>query len=273
MATRRILILMTALTCWSPAFAGSVIELVTTEYSKDPPIVGTVDISTLDGNSRVEITSVSSNESGGMIYKPGKKEMIAIDHGAQEYYVIDQALMDRMAGQVSAAMRQMQEALAALPPEQRAKAEQMMKGRMPQARTQPAPEVALNKTGKSDTIASFDCDYYDVMQEGRRIREICVTDWADIEEGRQVADAMMELAGFFETMRNAFAGTGAMGVMDRQQEMFGYMKELNGYPVLSRDYDATGHLESESRIRSAGHVELDPVLFEPPPSYHRQALE
>jgi hypothetical protein len=273
MVNKRLITCLFAFAFAPHVHAGSVIELVTTEYSQDPPIVGTVEISTLDGNSRVEITSVSSSESGGMIYKPGKKEMTAIDHGAQEYYVIDQAMMDQMASQVSDAMRQMQEALAAMPPEQRALAEQMMQGRVPQAEPPPKPAVSLKKTGQSDSIAGFDCDYYDVMQEGRRIRELCVTDWADIEEGRQVAEAMMQLADFFESMRQAFAGAGGMGVMDRQQEMFGYMRELSGYPVLSRDYDASGALETESRIRSAGHRDIEMALFEPPSTYTKQSLQ
>ena len=129
-----------------------------------------------------------------MIYKPATKEMIAIDHGAQEYYVIDQAMMDQMAVQVSDAMRQMQEALAAMPPEQRALAEQMMQGRMPQPQAAPQPKATLSKTGEGDTIAGFDCDYYDVTQDGRKFRELCVTDWEDIEEGADIVMVKPALA-------------------------------------------------------------------------------
>ena len=257
----------------APVYASSVMELVTTEYEQDPPVIGTVEVSTMGKSSRVEITSVSSSESGGMIYNAERQEMIAIDHGSQEYYVIDQEMMNSMASQVSQAMAQMQEALAAMPPEQRALAEQMMKQQMPQPQLDAGTPVELNATGETDTVAGYDCDYYDVMQDDRRIRELCITDWDDIEEGREVADAMMELAGFFESMREAFAGAGGMGVMDRQQEMFSYMRELNGYTVFSRDYDAAGALKTESRLRSAGHVELSPALFEPPESYRQQALQ
>jgi hypothetical protein len=274
MFSKRSHFFIVAATLISPfALASSVLELMTTEYDKDPPVVGTVEISTMGKSSRIEITSVSSSESGGMIYNAERQEMIAIDHGAQEYYVIDQAMMNQMASQVSEAMKQMQEALAAMPPEQRALAEQMMKQQMPQPQVEAGVPVELKKTGKSDSLAGYDCDYYDVMQEGRRIREICMTGWDDIEEGREVAAAMMELAGFFESMRKAFAGAGGMGVMDRQQEMFTYMRDLNGYPILARDYDATGALKTESKLRSAGHVDLSAALFEPPESYRQQALQ
>jgi len=273
MIINRITFTTAAILWFSPSFASSVLELMSTEYAQDPPVVGTVEISTLGKSSRIEITSVSSSESGGMIYNAERQEMIAIDHGAQEYYVIDKEMMNRMASQVSQAMAQMQEALAAMPPEQRALAEQMMKQQMPQPQLEAGPPVDINKTGESDTIAGYDCDYYDVMQDGRRIRDLCVTGWDDIEEGRDVAAAMMELAGFFESMREAFAGAGGMGAMDRQQEMFAYMRELEGYPVLSRDYDAAGELKTESRLRTAGHVDLNPELFEPPSAYRQQALQ
>ncbi|HSD69257.1 MAG TPA: hypothetical protein VLB07_06885, partial [Woeseiaceae bacterium] len=97
MKIRNTAIFLALAACCPSVHAGAVLELVTTEYTQDPPIIGTVEISTEGRESRIEITSVTSNESGGMIYRSGKKEMIAMDHAAREYYIIDQATMDRMA--------------------------------------------------------------------------------------------------------------------------------------------------------------------------------
>ena len=265
-------VLMAVVMASRTALGGAVLELQTTEYSEDPPIIGTVEISTEGKQSRIEITSVSSNESGGMIYRSNKKEMVAMDHTAQEYYVIDQPTMDRMAAQVRAAMEQTEAALEAMPPEERALAEQMIQRPLSQEQ-QSAPETELRATGRNDKIAGRSCKYYDVMQDGRKIRDLCVTPWNDMPEGRQAAHAMMELADFFENMRNAFAGAGGLEVMDRQQEMFAYMEELDGYPVLSRDYDASGKLESESRLTGARSEKIGSSLFEPPPTYQQLALQ
>ena len=256
------------------AMAGSVLELMTTEYTQDPPILGTVEISTLGSASRIEITSISSNESGGMIYDGDKRELIAIDHDVQQYYVIDQAMMDQMAAQVSDAMQQMRQALEAMPPEQRALAEQMMQRQIPPAEAPELPEFSLQKTGESDSIGGFDCEYYDVVQGGRKVRDLCMTEWSDFEEGRDIAAAIMQLADFFESMRQAFAGAGGLDLMGRQQELFAYMEELGGYPVLSRDYDSEGRLQLESRLKSAGHVEINPaIMFKPPNGYQQGALQ
>lgn len=272
MKKMRFAAILPVLAMLSPAaHAGAVLELLTTEYTEDPPIIGTVQISTEGRESRIEITSVTSNESGGMIYRSGKKEMIAMDHAAREYYVIDQATMDRMAEQVRLAMEQTEAALESMTPEDRALAEQMMKRSREDAdRGAKHKLVAL---GSQDKIAGYECDYYDVMQEDRKIRDLCVTPWSAIAEGKQAATAMMELADYFENMREAFAGAGGLDAMDRQQEMFAYMEELGGYPVLSRDYDTDGRLLSESRLQSARSEKISPSMFEPPPGYQQLDLQ
>lgn len=257
--------------CCPSVHAGAVLELVTTEYTQDPPIIGTVQISTEGRESRIEITSVTSNESGGMIYRSGKKEMIAMDHAAREYYIIDQATMDRMAAQVRAAMEQTEAALESMSPEDRALAEQMIQRSLEDAEEDAGHELVAS--GKRDKIAGFECEYYDVLQEGRKIRDLCMTPWSKIAEGKQAAKAMMELAEFFENMRKAFAGAGGLDAMDRQQEMFAYMEELGGYPVLSRDYDVDGRMESESRLQAARSEKISPSMFEPPPAYQQLELQ
>jgi hypothetical protein len=256
---------------FSPAFAGSVMEVVTTEYHDEPPVIGTVEISTQDGVSRMEVTSVSSDESGGMIFRERSREFIAIDHAEKEYYVIDEAAMERMGAQLSSAMQQMQDALADMPAEQRAMAEQMMKQHLPAQAEAPEPMTA-RKTGTTDTINGFRCQYYEVQQQGAKIRELCVTDWDDIDGGREAADSMLGMAGFFDKMAEQFSSGSGMDVMAQQRELFQHMRELGGYPVLTREFDDSGRVESESRLKSARSSDIDPALFSPPQGYRKKDL-
>jgi hypothetical protein len=253
------------------ASAGSVMELVTTEYHDEPPVVGTIEISTQDGVSRMEVTSVSSNESGGMIFREQSREFIAIDHEEKEYYVIDEVAMERIGNQLSSAMQQMQQALAEMPPEQRAMAEQMMKQHIPVPAQEEAP-MTVQKTGKSDTINGFGCDYYEVQQRGAKIRELCVTDWDDIDGGREASESMLALAGFFDNMAEKFSAGSGMDVMGEQRELFQHMRELGGYPVLTREFDDGGRVESESRLKSAKTGNIDAAFFEPPEDYVQKDL-
>jgi hypothetical protein len=131
MSNRCLSVCLLSLVAAAPSFAGSILELQTTEFGQGQPIVGTVQITSAGKDARLEIISVTSGEAGGLIFHGEQNEMIILDHAQGNYMIIDQARMNAMASQVSDAMSQMQEALAAMPPEQRAMAEQMMQQRFP----------------------------------------------------------------------------------------------------------------------------------------------
>lgn len=254
------------------ALAGAVLNTETREFHVDPPAIGTTKMIADGKLLRVEINSVSSDEDGLIIYRGDRNELIVADNERLEYFVIDEQSMNQMAAQVSDAMRQMEEMLKDMPPEQRAMAEQMMKQQMPGL--QPAQETpsTLSKTGKSDTINGFDCEFFEVLQDGRKTREMCVAEWADIEGGKEATDAMISMGTFFARMHEAFAETAGTNFMGPQQEVFAQMKELGGYPVYARDYDESGALEGESTLRSSRAESIDPALFEPPEGYRKQEM-
>lgn len=250
------------------ALAGSVLELEMKEYHEDPPVVSTVEISTEGRSSRMEVTTAGQGESGGMIYRGETAEMVAIDHGAREYYVLDQATMERMAAQLGNAMKEMEKALENMPPEQREMAEQMMKQHMPQSMQDPAaPPATLHATGEEGSFGGYTCEYYDMRRADVKVRELCVTPWDDLPDGRNMAEAMLELAGFLDRMATAFSESAGMNVMGGHQEIFAHMQELEGYPVLTREIDESGEVASETVLTSAATEDFDPALFQAPAGY------
>lgn len=253
------------------SYAGSVIEFETVEHATGSPLSGTVKISTQGSMTRLDIDSTGGD--AGLIFDAGKGELVVLDYAEKKYYLMTREQMDAMAVQVSDAMRQMEEALAAMPPEQRAMAEQMMKGKMPQqASAAPEPKSTIKKTGGSGTVAGLDCDNYEVSQDGLKIRDMCVTPWDEIDGGRDSTDAMMAIADFFSGIREAVTAAGGMTALDHQQEMFKHMKDLNGFPVLSKTFDDAGVLTSESRLLSSESVSLSPADFSPPADFQKQDL-
>ena len=136
---------------------------------------------------------------------------------------------------------------------------------------EPEAEV-VNPLGSHGTVADIPCRTYEVLRGERKFRELCVSDWDDLEGGQETAAALRGVSGFFEEMRQAFAGTGGMEVFDRQQELFGLMGELDGYPVLHRDFDASGSMTRETRLTAARQQELSAGFFSPPESYTLQEM-
>lgn len=254
------------------AFAGSVMQLEMKEYYEDPPVVSTIEISTEGRSSRMEVTSAGRGGAGGMIYRGESAEMVAIDHDSREYYVLDQASMERMAERLGGAMQEMQKALESMPPEQRAMAERMMKEHMP-AQAAPSEPATLHATGRTDSVGGYDCDYYEVRRADVKVRELCVTPWDELPDGRGTSVAMLEMAGFLDRMASAFSEGTGMDVMGGQQEIFQHMQELDGYPVLTRELGESGEVTSETVLRSAESEDLGPAVFQPPADYARRDPE
>lgn len=256
----------------APAVAGTVFEFATKEFGEAETIFGTVQMSTSGANTRLEIISVTSGEAGGLIYKGDSNEMIILDHFDGTYVRIDQDQMNAIAGKVSAALGQMQEALEEMPPEERALAEQMLQQRLQKQESAISADT-INSLGSHGELAGVECRNFEVVRNGRKVRELCVTAWEDLEGGAETAAALKGVADFFEEMRKAFGGSGAMDVFDRQQELFGHMSELDGYPVLYRDFDATGAMLRETRLTAARQRDINPNFFDPPKEYKPQELQ
>ena len=172
----------------------------------------------------------------------------------------------------TAAMQEMQAALAEMAPDERAHAEQIIQSRLPQKKAE-GPAGELMATGETEVIAGLECRNFDVMQGEHKFRDLCVTSWDNFPEGQEVAEAMVGLGEFFTNLRRAFSESGGLDLMDRQQDMFHYMKESNGYPVRSREYTAEGTLSQETILKSASHEEVDSSFFAPPAGYRLKTMQ
>ncbi|MCP5179058.1 MAG: hypothetical protein H6993_14125 [Pseudomonadales bacterium] len=215
-------------------------------------------------------SSVGSNVSGGdMLFNGHRREMKVVDHRDGSYMVIDMNAIKQIAGQTNNAMSQLGEALKNVPDDKRAMIAEMMKQRMPQAAAAPKRSTSeLRGTGETGTKNGYQAVKYEVWQDGRKRREMWVTDWSSIEGGAQAREAFNSLAEFFKELKDAIPKFGE----SNKNASFEHMKELGGFPVLTREFNRGGELESENALRSARRATLNPEDFEPPAGYKRQAM-
>ena len=255
----------------SPVGAGVVFEIQTTDHEASPPRTETTEVSAEGKNLKMEVAAGLDGGNGDMIYRGDRREMVVVDHEDKSYTVIDEAAIRQIAGQVSGAIAQVQEALKDVPADQRAMIEEMMKKRMPEAAAPQRPVTELRKTGERGTRAGYPCVRYDILVNGRKKQELWVTDWGNIEGGADMVDAFEDMADFFREMMAAMPdfGQGDSGIGDGA---FEYIKELGGFPVVTREFDDYGALEDESTLRSSRRRTLDPEDFEPPAGYKRQQM-
>ncbi len=255
--------------------AGVVYEIEVMDHEQSPPKSESIEAAVEGKHLKMGIPAASAGGSpGAMIFRGDRREMIVLNTDDKSYVVLDEATIAQIGGQVSQAMAQVQEALKDAPADQRAMIEKMMKGRLPQ--TQPAekpPGSELKKTGEKATHGGYPCVKYEVWRGGRKVRELWVAPWSNIEGGKEAAEVFEDMADFFSQMMDSLpdmgGGFGGAGLGDNP---FEHMKDLDGFPVVTRELGEDGSLKSESTLRSAQRRTLDPAEFEPPSGYKRQQM-
>ncbi len=252
-----------------PVAAGVVYEIEVTDHEQSPPKSESIQAAVEGRNLKMGTASRGSGGEGEMIFRGDRREMIVVDHEKKSYLVMDEKALESFVGQISGAMSELEKTLQNLPEDKRAMVEQMMKGRMP-AQAPKRPKNELKKTGERADKNGYPCAKYEVHRGGRKLREIWVTDWDNVEGGKDVAGTFEEMADFFKQMLDAIPDFGQReGAGD---PAFEFLTEMGGFPVVTREFAADGSLEGETALRSAKRQTLDPEAFEPPSGYKRQEM-
>jgi hypothetical protein len=141
--------------------------------------------------------------------------MRMIDLDKKTYSEITKADIDRLGGQMTAIMTQMQEQMKNLPPAQRAQMEAMMQGRgMPGATAAVKPE--FRKAG-ADKVGKWPCDKYEVYQDNKKTSELCAVDPKTLGFATTDFEVTRQLAAFFQQLMPQNAGQMfAIGQPDQQ---------------------------------------------------------
>ena len=147
---------------------------------------------------RVE-TSGANGEKQAFVFDGAKQVMWMINYDKKSYSEITKDDVDRLSGQMSDAMSKMQAQMQALPPEQRARMEAMMKGRMPAGMGSAVAKTEYKKTGTGQ-VGKWACDEYEGYQNGQKTVEMCTVDPKTL--GLSAADFAVatELQSFFSKL-------------------------------------------------------------------------
>ena len=253
---------------------GVVFEITTTDFTSDPETVDLAQVQVEGANVAMGVTGTDGQ--GRMIFRGDEGEMIVVDDTNQSYMQLDSAMIASLAGQVSAAMSQMEQMLAQLPPEQRAMVEQMRERGMAgmpgmDGAAAAAPEVDIRRTGRSETKAGFAAEEWEVIEDGQLARRLWVAPWSEIDGGAEARDAMAGMVAFFDDFLAAMPSIpGQDGPLI--ENPFRNFDMGNGMPVVTEELGPDGQVEQRSTVTGVERRTLDPATFEPPDGYTRQEL-
>jgi hypothetical protein len=268
---KRTLFVITLALLATTSFAGVVYEIENRQMATET--VQTSSIAVEGSNLKIAVDSGEETGEGEMIFRGEKREMIVVNHKERTYMVLDEDTMNQLAEQMkkaSAALAEMEKALANVPESQRAQVEKMMRSRLPDM-NEPAVPTELRKTGDQDTMKGYPCERYEILRDGVVLRELWVTDWSNVEGGEDTAAAFQAMADFFKQMIESMPKFGQMG-QATATAAFEHMREINGFPVLTRELADDGSLESIAALTAAEAADLDDSEFEPNPKYKRQKI-
>jgi hypothetical protein len=166
--------------------------------------------------------------------------------------------------QMSQAMKQMQEKMASLPPQQRAMMEQAMKGRgmMPGAAAPQQHVITFQAKGGSDKVGNFTCTKYDELTDGKRTAELCAASPASVQLKEADLKSLQALRKFLEPMEKMIPRGGFTAPN---------VEQLKGFPVHSVNYDGDKPT-FETTVLSVEQKPIEASLFTLPAGLQKKDM-
>ncbi len=188
-----------------------------------------------------------------IIYPGDGYSMTVLEHDKRRYMVVDEAFADSVSTQIDAAMAQVEEQLAQLPPEQRAMMRSMLENRMPKQNREP-PQQEFRRTNTIRTIAGYECVEGALITDGEQEFTMCIS---------QASEIGMP-AGDYAALRKAFAAMSKLVAKfsPGTEQMFN-LDLIGGVPIMSRDSSG----QEDSRLVSASFAAIEATRLEIPADY------
>ena len=201
---------------------------------------------------RAEMADASGTQRA-VIFDGAREVMLIVNADRKSYNEITRADVDRLAAQ-------MQDMMAKVPPEMRAKVEAMMKGR---GMGVAAPAKTEFRKAGSDKTAKWTCDKYDGYQNGQKTSEICTVDPSVF--GLSMADfaVTQQFVEFFEKLMPQAAGQ-IFGLGQAQAQGF------SGFPVKSSSTVGGGTTTTE--VTDVSRQTFPESVFAAPAGFQKETF-
>lgn len=251
----------------SPVFSGIKVTQVEKSF-EDGMVRQTTNIIYIEGN-RFRVDSRGDQENMTVIFRGDKDEFWMIDNIKKTYTVLTREdlkqIGQKMQTAISDAMKQMQEQLKNLPPEQRAMMESMMKEQMAGAPTESPQSTTVSthykKVAGGQKIGPWTCTQYEGYQDGEKVEEV----WAANPEDLGFKESDLKI---FEEMERFFSELSpgeASGFHFSQGEEEG---EYPGFPIKEIVF-SQGRMEQVNETQEIVRENFGPQLFELPQNLRR----
>jgi hypothetical protein len=251
-----------------PATAGVVFEFELTD-GRDPAAAPDRIHTSVEGERiRMDVKG-PRGANADMIFRGDTDEMLAVDHDSATYVLIDDATIKEISAQLSQIEAQMKEMLKNAPPEQREAVEQMLEQQRPSG-TGPDSVTEIRSTGVSREEGGYPAREFQLYRDGLHERTFWVTDWDNIEGGREAMRAFQGMAAYVQKLQDSmpeFAKSPAVGA-----NAYEHLDRLGGFPIVTIELAPDGSVLGENRLVDSRKEPVAADEFEPPAGYQRATL-
>ena len=213
-----------------------------------------------NGQLRVQ----TSDRDAAMIFS--NDTVYVINNKEKNYVAMDRATMQKMAETVNPMLKQLQERMAQMPPEQRAQMERMMGKNMPGAQKPVTREV--RKTSRSGKAAGYSCKYVELLADGVVEDELCVVEPGSLKGGDELMAAAEKMSA---AMQDFVKDLDAPWLKDSIDQQTANYAKIGGIPVLSRHF-TDGKPVNETTLKSIQSQSLPAATFSVPAGYTRREM-
>lgn len=249
-------------------FAGIIMEQIRYEKGSSEKDKGKIFIS----NNKVKFVQDGTDEVTILDLNTG--EMTQIDTKNKRFFVAKpEEIFKTTQDAIAKAKAQMEEQLSKLPPEQRAKVEEMMKSHGIKQPGASEPEnLTLKAIGASEDIAGYKSQKFEVYGNGKLKEEIWTS--KDVVPGNEFDSKKM--ANYMKEMERMVSKANpakeeANSDLDEQTKIYNQIYET-GFPMRSVDYSSNGSASIEEVV-SVTKADVPDKEFRPPAGFTKVTLQ
>ncbi|MEM1178221.1 MAG: hypothetical protein AAGM22_07755 [Acidobacteriota bacterium] len=257
------------------ADAGVILRTTTTYHAEKPPRTEVTSTKAHAGSLRIDVAKPGDGEAAegdalhSTIFRGAFGDFLIVDHGDRVFTVLDDQAIKDLEAQLQYTMLQLDRQMAELPPEQRRKMREALKG----GEVKAEPEMV--KTDKVEERGGLSCQLYEFRRGEELVRAVWVAPWDEVTGGKELRAALEGMQGFNARLEEAFKSIksealGGAQVFDFGPNPFQGFDRFDGLPVHTVEYE-NGEPSFETSVVATEEVELNQADFVPPSNYQRRS--
>ncbi len=207
-----------------------------------------------------EIDDQGRPQDNSIIFDGATQTFWVIDHEEEEYLRLDKTAVEKMSGQIKAALDQMRDQLDQLPEDQRKMMEETLKSHLPSKQVEFTSEV--KEIGSEDGMSK-----YEVWVNGKKASIVWTRPAAEIGLPENAMEVFRKMSAFYDDVMESLSATFPDAFAT--DNPFTSITMMKGFPVRMEDVQS----KRTTKLSVIGTDPIDPSMFAPPPDYKERKLQ